>query len=374
MPNVTPQWRAALVLATSAATGAFGASPVAAQAAKVSSPGAVWLRVVDAEQEPLVGAEIVFPTLGVTMAVPEGGALLLTDVSPGVYLVQARKVGYAPAWRTLRVGTDTIAAQLALGPLGQSLDAVTVLATSAVESRLVDFERRRQHNAFGRFVTREEIDRRRPHDVSTILRWVPGVQVTTGMMSAPQITSRRVGGQRCSGMLVFLDGVNVSGRPDLQGNVVLGATPPPSNRGTAGGTSRATTVVVPNGGNSGSADPTRGSPTSSGTSAGTGGGAAPTGGSGTSGGTSAPVGGSGTPPTAGGNVGATGRRAFGEPDWSALAGASGVGAAAAFDVNTIPPSLIAGMEVYTTVAGVPAEYAGFIGSQCGVILLWTAAR
>lgn len=41
-----------------------------------------------------------------------------------------------------------------------------------------------------------------------------------------------------------------------------------------------------------------------------------------------------------------------------------------FDVNTIPPEQIGGVEVYASTAQVPAKY-NRTGSSCGVLLIWT---
>ena len=41
-----------------------------------------------------------------------------------------------------------------------------------------------------------------------------------------------------------------------------------------------------------------------------------------------------------------------------------------FDVNTVPPEHIAGMEVYSSAAQVPAKY-NRTGAGCGVLLIWT---
>jgi hypothetical protein len=41
-----------------------------------------------------------------------------------------------------------------------------------------------------------------------------------------------------------------------------------------------------------------------------------------------------------------------------------------FDVNTIPPDQIAGIEVYSSIAQVPVKYHR-TGSLCGVVLIWT---
>jgi hypothetical protein len=41
-----------------------------------------------------------------------------------------------------------------------------------------------------------------------------------------------------------------------------------------------------------------------------------------------------------------------------------------FDVNSVPPEHIAGIEVYTSAAQIPAKY-NRTGAGCGVLLIWT---
>jgi hypothetical protein len=41
-----------------------------------------------------------------------------------------------------------------------------------------------------------------------------------------------------------------------------------------------------------------------------------------------------------------------------------------FDVNSVPPEHIAGIEVYTSGVQVPAKY-NRTGGGCGVLLIWT---
>ena len=41
-----------------------------------------------------------------------------------------------------------------------------------------------------------------------------------------------------------------------------------------------------------------------------------------------------------------------------------------FDINSIPPSMIAGMEYYSSAASMPAKYNGTRGT-CGLMLIWT---
>lgn len=61
---------------------------------------------------PVDRAEIQVPTLDVKFAVPPGGVLVVKDVPPGVYVVQAKRLGFAIQSRIVHVGSDTTASDL----------------------------------------------------------------------------------------------------------------------------------------------------------------------------------------------------------------------------------------------------------------------
>ena len=61
--------------------------------------GAIFFQVIDTAVNPLAGAEIVLPHLGLAMQLAEEASLLLVDVPNGTYLVQARHLGYRAEWR-----------------------------------------------------------------------------------------------------------------------------------------------------------------------------------------------------------------------------------------------------------------------------------
>src|SRR4029079_16806463 len=127
-----------------------GASVAAAQ----TPTGAMSVRVADANDSTLSGAAIVLPTLDVTFAVPASGTLLIRDVRPGTYLVQARRLGYAQQTKMLRVGKDTAQLSFTLLPATNELDTVRV--TEIAGTWQADFLRR-QKLGFGQFFTLADI-------------------------------------------------------------------------------------------------------------------------------------------------------------------------------------------------------------------------
>jgi hypothetical protein len=87
------------------------------------------------------------------------------------------------------------------------LDKVIVLARVAASGgRLKEFYERKRRGGWGRFIEREEIERRHPLWMSDMLRMVPGVRVSPGRGAGNVVRMR--GG--CSPTL-WLDGMPLRG-------------------------------------------------------------------------------------------------------------------------------------------------------------------
>lgn len=300
-------------------------APCDARAQAKAARGAIYFQVIDTSVNPLVGAEIVLPHLGLAVQLAEEGSLLLVDVPNGMYLVQARQLGYQSEWRVVRVSSDTARAHFMLMPAPHALDTVAVIADGApLETRLREFLRRSTSSPSGYFLTREDVERRRPADVGALLQTVSGVVVQRAMPGPTYVRSRRSSGSACaSGMLVFIDGMllnapSLAGRQRLSRDDSLALRRPRTGGSTSGGTL-----------------------------------AAPTRGGGRRG--------------AGSAVGAQVVGADPLPSVEANAAQT----ASLFDVNQVPLSTIAGIEVYPSIFGVPPEYR-VPGAECGVVLIWTA--
>jgi hypothetical protein len=297
------------------------ARDVEAQQAK--HRGAIFFQVIDTSVNPLAGAEIVLPHLGLALQLAEEGSLLLVDVPNGTYLVQARQLGYQTEWRLVRVTSDTARAHFMLAPAPQGLDTVAVVADGApIEGRLREFLRRSTSSPSGYFLTREDVERRRPSDVGALLQTVNGVVVQRASPGTTLVRSRRSAGNRCvTGMLVFVDGVLLNspaafgGRQRTARDDSLALRPPRPGGTSAGGTL------------AGGRTPRRGS------------------------------------------RGVGGQFLGGDPLPNVDASASV--APTMFDVNQVPLSTIAGVEVYPTLSGVPPQFR-IPAAECGVVLIWTA--
>src|SRR5687767_7127881 len=168
----------ALVLAAGFLCALTSLAPAHGAAAQMRRGGAIYFQVIDTSVNPLAGAEIVLPHLGLAMQLAEEASLILVDVPNGMYLVQARHLGYKTEWQLVRVTGDTARAHFMLMPAAHALDTVAVVADVApLETRLREFLRRSTSSPSGYFLTREDVERRRPADVGGLLQTVSGVVV-----------------------------------------------------------------------------------------------------------------------------------------------------------------------------------------------------
>lgn len=308
--------------------------------------GAMRVSVVDGANAAISGAEIVLPTFDVKFAVPSGGTLVIRDVAPGMYVVQARRVGYALVTRLVKVGADTTAIRFVLQPSATPLDTVTVNATPT--GRIAEFERRR-HLGLGQFFTGADIASSNSADLASFLRRAHGVLVKAGN---PDIVTL-LRDTRCGAMPIYLDGILINPGDATVATILAaqaagrdGRLPDPQARTTAPNN-------PPTNPPSGTGGPPSGSTSGNGSTSGS-----------TSGGTSGSGSRGGAPPRP-------------TPTAAMLAGPAGstvdvpatpIGSASTFDINSIPLSLVAGIEVYTDVGSMPP---GYPPSQCGAIFLWS---
>ena len=260
------RWMTLLVVALAAL--ATRRADAQASARPSSSHGAILVRVADGNDQPLWGGDIDLPLLDVHFAVPDGGKLLIKDVAPGTYIVQARRVGYAAQRRFVKVGDDTARVQFTMYP-GSAVDTVKV--TAFRDSWAEDFARH-QKLGFGKFYNTVDILESHEVFLSTFLKRTPGLLVSAG--SPDVVHSIRASG-RCGMMQIYWDGMLMNGTESSPGSLIAQDRP----RG-------------------------------------------------------------------------------------------GFGNATAFDINSIPLETIAGIEVYTDVAAIPALYASS-RDECGAVFVWS---
>lgn len=122
------------------------------------------------------------------------GQYHLRGLPPGNVYVEVRRLGY----RTMVIDTvlregERLAVDLVLTPVPRLLETVTVNEHGEPVTRsMLDFERRRR-TAAGVFVTRRDIEARRPHHLTDMFRTAPGVVIRGGGMGGYSLRLTRGG-------------------------------------------------------------------------------------------------------------------------------------------------------------------------------------
>ena len=119
-----------------------------------------------------------------TTRADSAGRFQLTGLPRGRTSIVARRLGFQPRVYTVQIreGATRAFLPIVLDPMPAELDKVIVLArVAASRGRLREFYERKSSGAgWGRFIEREEIERRHPMWVSDMLRMIPGVHVSPG--------------------------------------------------------------------------------------------------------------------------------------------------------------------------------------------------
>jgi hypothetical protein len=306
----------ALVVASSALPAAL--SPAQGPVPRTAHPGGIIVQTTDTSINP-IAAEIVLPAFGVGIRLSEEGAALLLNIPDGLYLVQARHLGYRPEWRFARIRGDTIRLDFVLAPA----DGANAGLAAA---RLRDFLRRSGGMNMASFITRAEIERRRPQNLVALLKRIPEVRVHRAGSGPTVVRSRRAARPECaSGMLLFVDGM----LPEPTPPTAEPGVPEPAARGRDSRGGWRADRPMSGGSRVVAADASRWST-----------------------GQSAPALAGVNPRTGAGATRAARRTS--PLDW-------------------VPISLVAAVEIYPTVTDVPPEFR-LVGAECGVLLVWTTGR
>ncbi len=129
--------------------------------------------VADTTNQPLSGAEVALPELGMTAITNDRGVFRLTDIPSGEQVVQVRRVGYAPLDQRVQFGpNETVSKRLLLERV-VLLDSVR---TTASESEIPDFEEHKRLG-LGHFLTRVELEQRAASHLGEVLEVFPSIQI-----------------------------------------------------------------------------------------------------------------------------------------------------------------------------------------------------
>lgn len=172
--------------------------------------GGMVVNIVTGEPVPAVTVELLdsASTVVVSVVADDEGEFLIAVPAPGAYRIGTRHAGYQDARSaSLELAAqDTLTVQYRIAPEVVVLNPLTVVASSRQpRGRLSGFEERARRGVSGLFITREEIERRRPFRVSDLLAGSPGVQLVPRAGPGSAVLLRG-----CE-PAVFIDGVRIRG-------------------------------------------------------------------------------------------------------------------------------------------------------------------
>jgi hypothetical protein len=187
------------------------AAPAAANAQQVRVVGRV---IANDTERPLGAAEVSVRrsdgTFLLTTETDSTGAFEFVVTRTSSVRIYAERFGYQSAFTPLLHfdGHRFIQVEVRLDTDAILLAPLEVVVWSDVDrSPLLDNFRQRRVNGAGIYITRVDIEKRRPMYVTDLLRTVPGVQiVASGSGSRPRIEIGRGVGQGCSTQ-IFVDGM-----------------------------------------------------------------------------------------------------------------------------------------------------------------------
>lgn len=225
----------------------------AASAARAQTPHVMQGIVSDsATGAPLRGAEVALsgtPWVGTT---DDRGVFRVTLGSTGVRELRVRRLGYRPLIVTLQNGADDGNIRIGLTATSQALPRVVVRAArTKYTGRLAGYYERLEKRTIGQFISRADIEREHPRQVTELLQRSPGIQVVRGRGQTSY--NIRMRGKTCW-PLVWLDGVAMgSGDVDIDAfsptslegiELYLGANSAPGQFQAARGKSECGTVLL----------------------------------------------------------------------------------------------------------------------------------
>jgi hypothetical protein len=160
-------------------------------------------RVLDTRGQPIAGARVSLWRAGIGGTTTATGNFTLGALPAGTFALEARALGKAPERVPVELASGrATAVTVTLEEAAVALAPVTVLGKPSARQRDINgFLARSQRGGFGRFITREDIERRNPVFLTDELRRLPGMTVSQGGPGERVIVGR--GGCRPA---VILDG------------------------------------------------------------------------------------------------------------------------------------------------------------------------
>lgn len=217
------------------------------------SVGAISGTVRDSAGKPIPGVEVVVLQHKGAVHSDSLGDFRLVDVPAGKRQLHFRRLGFAPkSMDTVITDGSTLALTVTLDVTATEIEGMTVEEVARKRQLLADFYDR-SASGFGHFITRDQIEKRNPMNLSDMMRLIPGARLVP-MRFGGQATlrfNRASGGRDCPPQY-WVDGVKAYGLniddvtpQDVEGiEVYEGASTVPPQFNTREGTTICGVVLI----------------------------------------------------------------------------------------------------------------------------------
>jgi hypothetical protein len=156
--------------------------PLATASGQQGDAGAGGIKgtVRDSSGRAIIGVQVALPGSSLRIETDDKGEFQLAKVRPGMLTMRFLRLGYRPDTLSLLVISGRIVPlDVTLSMLPRQLSPVVVQGRSDLTGWRRDFYQRRDLGG-GHFITRDDIDKRRPGQMTDMLRVIPGVQIRPG--------------------------------------------------------------------------------------------------------------------------------------------------------------------------------------------------
>ena len=180
----------------------------AAWPASAQSVGAISGTVKDSAGVPIPGVEVVLLQIKGAVYSDSLGVFHFANIPAGKRELHFRRLGFAPKAVDTEIGEGkTVAVAVVLDPSATAIEGMTVEELTRRRQMLSDFYDR-SASGFGHFVTRDQIEKRNPMNLSDMMRMIPGARLSPirGGGQATLRFSRAQGARDCPPQY-WVDGV-----------------------------------------------------------------------------------------------------------------------------------------------------------------------
>ena len=150
----------------------------AAWSASAQSVGAISGTVKDSAGTPIPGVEVVLLQTKGAVYSDSLGVFRFANIPAGKRALHLRRLGFAPKSVDTEIADGkTVAVAVVLDASATVIDGITVEEQTRRRQMLSDFYDR-SASGFGHFVTRAQIEKRNPMNLSDMMRMIPGTRLT----------------------------------------------------------------------------------------------------------------------------------------------------------------------------------------------------